>query len=157
MTEAIGTTAAATPEIVELREQRAAVVRIEGRADELPRLLGEAYGLTQEAIGQSGATIAGPPFARWLAFGERMTAEIGFPFTGELTPTDRVREALLPGGRAVTTTHVGPYEGIGAAWDRAVAWMKERELHATGPGWEAYLTGPEDPGPPVTRLYWPIA
>jgi effector-binding domain-containing protein len=156
MTEAIGTRAAATPEIVELPEQRAAVVRIDGRTDELPRLLGEAYGLTQEAIRQSGASIAGPPFARWLAFGKRMSAEAGFPFTGELIATDRVHETVLPGGPTVTTTHVGPYEGIGAAWDRATAWMTEHGLRAAGPGWEAYLTGPDDPGQPVTRLYWPI-
>ena len=156
MTDAIGTRPGLAPEIVDLPERHAAVVGIDGRVEELPRLIGEAFGLTAQAITGSGAVIAGPPFARYHGFGERVQAEVGFPFTGSLVPTDRVRESILPGGRLVTTTHVGPYEEIAGAWERAAAWMREHELKATGAPWECYLTGPDEPGPPITEIYWPL-
>jgi len=156
MTDAIGTQPVMTPEIVELPERHAAVIGIDGRVDELPQLMGEAFGLTAQAIGASGAAIAGHPFARYHGFGERVQAEVGFPFTGSLVSTDRVRESILPGGLLVTTTHVGPYEEIGAAWDRATAWMREHAIKPSGPPWECYLTGPDEPGPPITEIYWPI-
>jgi len=156
MTDAIGTRHATTPEIVELPERHAAVVGIDGRVDELPRLMGEAFGLSAETIGESGAVIAGPPFARYYGFGERIQAEAGFPFSGTLVPTDRVRETILPGGRLVTTTHVGSYEELTQAWDRAAAWMREHALTSTGAPWECYLTGPDEPGPPITEIFWPL-
>jgi effector-binding domain-containing protein len=156
MTDAIGTRPALTPEIVELPERHAAVVGIDGPVEDMPRLMGEAFGLTAQAITGSGAVIAGPPFARYHGFGERIQAEVGFPFTGSLVTTDRVKESILPGGRLVTSTHVGPYEEIAGAWDRAAAWMREHELKATGAPWECYLTGPDEPGPPITEIYWPL-
>lgn len=156
MTDTIGSRSAKTPEIVELVERPAAVVRIDARVEELPRLIGEAFGLTASAIAQSGATIAGHPFARYLSFGDRIEAEVGFPFAGTLVATDRVVLSTLPGGRAVTATHIGAYDAIAQTWDRAMAWMGEHQLEGAGPAWEAYLTGPEDPGPPVTEVFWPI-
>jgi effector-binding domain-containing protein len=156
MTEATGTRPALTPEIIELPARSAAVVRIEGQVADMPRMMGEAFDLTSRAITGSGASFAGHPFARYFAFGERIEAEVGFPFSGTVTPTDRVHVCELPGGRAVTTTHVGPYDQIGDAWNRATTWMKEHGLEQAAPGWEAYLTGPEDPGPPITEIFFPV-
>lgn len=156
MTEAVETRPPIAPEIVDLPARSAAVVRIEGPVADMPRMMGEAFGLTMKAITSSGASYAGHPFARYLAFGDKIEAEVGFPFSGTVTPTERVYVTELPGGRAVTTTHVGPYDGIGDAWERVQAWLKEHGLVSTSPPWEAYLTGPEDPGPPITEIFFPI-
>ena len=45
---------------------------------------------------------------------------------------------------------------IGDAWERVQAWIKEHELESTAAPWEAYLTGPEDPGPPITEIFFPV-
>jgi effector-binding domain-containing protein len=156
MTEAIGTRPALTPEIVELPARSAAVVRIEGPVTDMPRLMGEAFDLTMKAITASGASYAGHPFARYVAFGPQIEAEVGFPFSGTVTPTERVYVIELPGGRTVTTTHVGPYDKIGEAWERVQTWMKEHDLETAAAPWEAYLTGPEDPGPPITEIFFPV-
>ncbi len=148
--------AAKTPEIIELVERPAAVIPFEVAMADFPQTIGEAFRLTAEAITKGGAVIAGMPFIRYMSFGELIAAEAGFPYAGKLVPIGKVIQTMLPGGRAVTTTHVGPYDEIGAAWDRAQAWMKEHELEMAGPPWEAYLTGPDDPGPAVTEIYWPI-
>jgi len=51
---------------------------------------------------------------------------------------------------------VGAYDEVGVAWDRAAAWMREQALHASGAPWECYLTGPDEPGPPITEVFWPL-
>ena len=156
MRDMTATLTASTPRIVELSERQAAVVGIDGTTAELPALIGEAFDLTSTAIRESGAAFAGPPFARYHAFGERISAEVGFPFTGTLHETDRVRVSSLPGGRAVETTHIGPYEAIGDSWERARAWLGEHELVPAAAPWECYLTGPDEPGPPITEIFFPV-
>jgi effector-binding domain-containing protein len=156
MTETIASGPATAPEIVELPARQAAVVRIEGPVADMPRMMGEAFDLTTQAITSSGASFAGHPFARYVTVEPQVVAEVGFPFTRTVIPTDLVYICDLPGGRAVKVTHVGPYEGIGAAWHRATAWMAEQGLEQAAPGWEAYLTSPDEPGPPITEIYFPI-
>ncbi|HET8586517.1 MAG TPA: hypothetical protein VFM74_01450, partial [Candidatus Limnocylindria bacterium] len=81
---------ASTPELVELEPRDAAIMRINGAPDELRTLLAEAFQATMEQIAASGGQVAGPPFARYLSFGPRIEAEVGFPYIGRLTTTDRV-------------------------------------------------------------------
>jgi effector-binding domain-containing protein len=38
-----------------------------------------------------------------------------------------------------------------------MAFAREHGLTPTGPGWECYLTGPDEPGPPVTEIFWPVS
>lgn len=156
MTKATASRPVATPRIVDLPRRRTAVVAIDVPASETPRAMVEAFRLTAEAIMSSGATFAGEPFARYLSMGERISAEVGFPFEGPFRPAGRVRESSLPGGRAVMTTHVGPYDELARAWERGLLWAREHGLGPTAPGWECYLTGPDEPGPPATEIYWPI-
>jgi effector-binding domain-containing protein len=144
------------PTIVGLPERQTAVVRIEGTAADMPRLFGESFDLTARAIQAAGAQIAGEPFARYYAFGEPISADVGFPFVGTIEPTDRVHRSTLPGGRAVTMIHVGPYDELSVAWERGQAWLSGQGLTVSDAPWECYLTGPEDPGPPVTQIFWPV-
>ncbi len=156
MAEQIATRPGTAPRIVELHERPAAVVRIEGPASDLPALFQEAFALAAAAIQGSGAAFAGEPFGRYEAFGERISAEAGFPFAGTVQPTGRVYVTSLPAGRAVTMRHVGPYEQLGEAWGRGQAWIGAEGLTVAGPPWECYLTGPEDPGPTITEIFWPV-
>lgn len=145
-----------SPEIVQLDGRHAAVVHVAGAASELPSLLGKAFELTMAQVQASGAQVAGPPFARYLGFGDRIEAEVGFPYIGKLSPTEQVYDAVLPPGRAVIATHVGPYEEIGAAWHRLERWLLAQGLSLASAPWESYLSGPEDPGQPVTQIVFPV-
>ena len=157
MTGARSTVAAVEPTIVELPARHVAVIRIEGPVGDLPRMMGDAFDVTMRAVTSAGATFAGHPFARYLGFGERIVAEVGFPFSGTVTPTAPVYLSELPGGRTVMATHVGPYDAIGEAWEAIGTWMREHGLQSIAPPWEAYATGPEDPGPPVTEICFPVS
>ena len=52
--------------------------------------------------------------------------------------------------------HVGPYEELGRAWERGTGYLQAQGLTPTGPAWECYLTGPDDPGVPITEIFWPL-
>jgi effector-binding domain-containing protein len=144
------------PEVVQLEPRQAAVTRVAGKRSEIASLLHDAFELTMEQVARSGGQVAGPPFARYLGFGERIEAEVGFPCVGELSPTERVHEATLPGGRAVMLTYVGSYDEIGEAWNGIGQWMAKHGFVPASAPWESYLTGPDDPGLPVTQIVFPI-
>lgn len=156
MTEMTDARPAATPRIVELPERQTAIVWIEGPTTDMPAMMAEAFALTAGAIQDSGGAFAGEPFARYHGFGEQIRAEVGFPFVGTLRPTERVHSSSLPGGRAVTVTHVGPYDELAAAWERGQAFIREHDLVVAGAPWECYLTGPDAPGPHVTEIFFPL-
>ena len=153
------TTQTTTPEtvsIVERTRQPVVVLDIDGPVAELGRLVNDALERAANEIQGHGVEIGGPPIARYLGFGPTVRAEVGFPVTTEFTPTPPLRLTQLPGGRAVMTTHVGPYETLPGAWERGAAWLKEQALDPIGPPWESYLRGPDDPAPMVTEIVWPV-
>lgn len=147
----------AVPVLVDLEPRRVAVVRVVAEPREFPALLPAAFEASMQQIAQSGGQVAGPPFARYLKFGQSIEAEAGFPSMGSFVPTEKVREANLPGGRAALLTYVGPYDRIGEAWNRISSWIREQSLVESSAPWENYLTGPDEPGMPVTQIVVPVA
>jgi hypothetical protein len=128
--------------------------------EHIPRILA--------AIGEAGGTTAGPPFARYHAFGpDRADIEFGFPVAAPpagIPPLAPGREATvgtseLPGGRLAVAVHRGPYETLGAMYDRLHDW-----IHAQGPDegagpWESYVDDPSaapDMADLRTEIWWPV-
>ncbi len=74
------------------------------------------------------------------------------------TPAGRVlEERALPGGDAAVIVHVGPYDTIGESYQALATWVGEHGFRIAGPPHEIYLTGPDEPGPPVTEIRIPVA
>ena len=63
----------------------------------------------------------------------------------------------MPGGAAIETVHIGPYETLGDAYRQLAGWMQRHGRHPAELSWESYLTGPDDPAGPETLVVWPIA
>jgi len=157
MGEVIATRPVKAPQFVELHERQAAVVRIEGTTDDLPRQVQEAFGLTAGAIQGSGAAFAGEPFARYHSIGERIVADVGFPFAGTVEPRGRIAITALPAGRTVLVRHEGAYATLHETWERGKAFIEAQGLTVTSAPWECYLTGPDEPGPPITEIFFPVS
>jgi effector-binding domain-containing protein len=105
--------------------------------------LGEAMGDRMLALGsylqERGAQVAGPPFVRYHMFGEtEADMETGVPVVEPVAGEGRIVSGALPGGPAVTTSHVGAHERLGEAYGRIAEWMQEHGSEASGPGWEVY-------------------
>jgi effector-binding domain-containing protein len=48
----------------------------------------------------------------------------------------------LPGGRVARLTHGGPFDGLGASWERPHPWMRSQGLPAGEDRWENYVPQP---------------
>jgi effector-binding domain-containing protein len=141
-------------ELVDLREQPAAVVRGSVTQDTIPAFLGEAFGAVMAAVAGQGNAVAGPPFARWRPTDTGFDAEAGFPCKVPLTPSGRVEPTVLPGTWATRVLHVGDYAGVAGAYQAAERWIVENGYVATGSPWESYLDEP-DVAEPRTLVFQP--
>src|SRR5215207_4816976 len=114
-------------QFVDLSEQPTAAVRVRQPMSsvDISALMDDAMSRLRALFGQVGATPAGPPYARYHAWGgELADVEIGFPLAGTIdelaaltdSPEGEVGASELPGGRAAQTIHRGPYTALGDAY-----------------------------------------
>ncbi|HVJ83033.1 MAG TPA: GyrI-like domain-containing protein [Planctomycetia bacterium] len=113
-----------------------AVVRRTARQQELSRVVPEACGIVWSAIKAQGTKGAGRHVALYLdcQINLEVGVEVETPFPGH----GEVVGSALPTGTAVTTTHFGPYGGLGAAHLAIHDWCKNNGYALAGPSWEVY-------------------
>jgi effector-binding domain-containing protein len=147
-------------EVKEVTAQPAAVVRFTAAVPEMGEHLGRAFTAAMAYIQSAGATIAGPPFAYYEQLGDqRFAVRAGFPVQAPLKGEGEVEPFELPGGRVVSTLHVGSYARLMDAYDAITTHAAEQGLQVDpgGASWEAYLSGPEVPPEQTqTLVYCPV-
>lgn len=127
--------------------------------DQIATVLGQLLPKVFGYATQSGATLVGPPYVRYLDFGPELTLEAGLPVAPGASAHEDIELNELPAGAAISTIHTGPYDGLRAAYEALEAWMKDKGIPPRGAPWEVYLTDPgEVPNPAEwkTQVFWPI-
>ena len=132
-------------------------------------LMDAAMGSLGARLGEAGAAPAGPPYARYHAWGGDLAdVEIGFPVAQELAGLASLNDVAegevgaseLPGGRVAVVVHRGPYTALGDAYGRLHDWI-HAQGEDDGPGpWETYIDNPEeieDLSELRTEIRWPVA
>lgn len=147
-------------EVTQLKPQPAAVVKGQVGFEDLPAFFGGAFTATMTAIEHQGLRATGPPFAYYPAVPTSVvTLEAGFPASGVIEPEGKVVGFELPGGTAVTTVHIGPYNAMEETYTRMQTWMVNHGYDPSPGMWEVYLTDPErepDSRRWRTRIVWPV-
>ena len=85
--------------------------------------------------------------------------ECGFPIGNIVEGTGRIKRSKLPGGKAVTAIHIGPYETLNETYDLVLSWIKENGFQVDGDMWETYLTDPckiPDSSKWITEISFPV-
>lgn len=141
--------------------QPAAAIRAEVPMDELRNVFDRAFPEVLRAAGTQGVAIAGPPFGFYPRMpGETVAVVVGFPVAGPIVADGEVEPFELPGGRAVTATHVGPYEALAQTYEELLAWTQAEGLTLAEGMWESYVSDPSaepDPATWRTLIVWPLA
>ena len=112
-----------------------AVVRRQARQSELPGLVPQCCGLVWEAV-KSQKVKAGRHVAVYWDASIRL--EVGVELLGPYIDDGEVVASATPAGTVATTTHFGPYGGLGAAHDAVARWCKSNGRRLAGPSWEVY-------------------
>lgn len=140
--------------LAEITEQPAAIVSADVSHEGIGAFVSQAFERVLASVTASGGFPVGPPFARYEFTPDGFHVEAGFPCSDGGGPADGLVRITLPGGLAATTTHVGPYQGVAAAYQALESWLRDNGYAPTGAPWESYLDGPEAVQP-RTVVTWP--
>ena len=126
-------------EVRELTETETAVEYATLPVAEIGPWLQTAFEEVANYLERKGAGPVGMPFARYRRVGEGVVEiEAGFPASTPTAGEGDVEPSDLPGGPAVVTVHVGPYDAIEAAKRTLEAWVHEQGGELSGDAWEVY-------------------
>jgi len=150
--------------IKELGPEHTASVRGMYPIAQLPEIMAREFGHIATVLAAEGVAPAGGVLAIYHGWTEdTVDVEIAFTIHGVYFPRDphgEVQPSRVPGGKAVFTVHVGPYDRLAEAYEAIQEYAKANGLKLAGVMWERYLTGPaEEPdlSMHVTEVYWPLA
>lgn len=130
-----------------LPEQPTIAMHGKADAEHIGFWLSAAYRAVGDHAARIGAQFSGPPYARYRPMDTELCEfeiEAGFPVA---SPASGIRDGTveagtLPGGRAATTWHVGPYDSLACAHEAIDRWITERGGATDGPCWEVYYSDP---------------
>lgn len=118
------------------------------------RLFGEIMRTNPEAV------LQGPPMVRYLRWDPSdCEVEAACWVEAGTVPGPGCGYSEFPACSAAMSEHVGPYEGLAAAWAEFWEEFNKRGILASMPCWDCYVTDPEEEANPanwITQLYIPI-
>jgi effector-binding domain-containing protein len=112
-----------------------AVIRRQASASELARLVPECCGLVWQEVraqqARGGRHVA-------IYWDRTIRLEVGVEIDGPFAEQGEVVRSATPAGAVASTTHFGPYGGLGAAHDAVRRWCQANHHCLAGPHWEIY-------------------
>lgn len=124
-------------------------IRARTPVQNLPMVLGKAFGDVATYIGEQGQQPQGPPFVAYYNMNmEDLDIEIGFPVLKKLPGKGEVKASEIPAGKVATCVYTGPYgEEMKAAYEALAKRVEEKGLVPTGIVYEIYFNSPMDTPP----------
>jgi effector-binding domain-containing protein len=146
-------------EVKEQHAQPTLVIRTRTPVQELPTVIGGAYGAIAQYLGELGEPPAGPPFTAYFNQDmQNLDVEIGFPVSRALPGRGEIHASEIPGGKVATCLYTGPYSGMEPAYNALFQWMEANGYQATGVAYEVYLSDPDETPPEElqTQIVFPV-
>ncbi len=144
---------------VEQAAQPTLSIRTRTTGQDLPQLMGKAFGNVAGYLGERGDQPAGPPFAVYYNLDmQNLDVEIGFPVAGPVPGKGDVQTSEIPAGKYAACLYTGAYSDMAPAYEALSQWVRENGYEATGVALEVYLSDPGQVPPPQlqTQILFPL-
>ncbi|MBN1874956.1 MAG: GyrI-like domain-containing protein [Anaerolineae bacterium] len=145
--------------IEEKMSQPIVSIRTRTPVQELPRVIGEAYGTLMQYLGSSGKFPVGPAFAAYYNMDmQDLDVEMGFPVAESLPGKNTIVAGEMAAGKYASCVHVGPYDSVGPAYTALTQFVQEQGYEPTGVAYEVYLNDPDETPPEKlqTQILFPL-
>ena len=144
----------------EIPAQAVMGIRTTTPMEKIGEVCGTSFPELHQHIIQSGHAPAGMPLSIYHSMENGVAdLECAIPVAEPVASTDRIRPGVLPAGTVATTTHVGPYDALGATWSALMEWIGSTGRQLAGSPWEVYVTDPgvePDPSKWRTDIFCPV-
>ncbi len=133
-------------------------IRTRAAVQDLPQVLGQAYGAIMQYLGELGEQPTGMPFTAYYNMDmQNLDLEIGFPVSKPLPERGNIRPSQLPVGKIATTMHIGPYDGVGPAYEKLTQFVQAQGYTPSGVAYEFYYSEPSTPPEQIqTGIMFPL-
>lgn len=126
-------------------------IRFRSPVTELRQHFGEVYGAIGGYLQSQGVESAGPAFAVYYNMDMNdLDIEAGFVVPQPVPGRDKITAGEIPDGMFGVCHYIGPYSGVGDAYEQLTQFVAEQGYAPTGAAYEWYFDGPETP-PEETR------
>ena len=146
-------------EILEVVPRPVLATRVRTPVAGMGQKLGESYVAIGRYLEELEEEIAGTPYAAFHNMDmQDLDVEIGFPVSHELPGRGSIQAGYIPGGKAASAIHIGPYLKMEPTYEALAEWMAENGLEPTGVAYEFYIDDPADiPQKEIrTQIYFPL-
>jgi effector-binding domain-containing protein len=135
-------------EVIDRPTQLALTIRTHAAVQDLPAVLGQAYGAIGQYLSQIGQMAAGAPFVAYYNMDmQNLDIEIGYPVAQKLPGQGNIQPSMTVGGKAAACLHIGPYDKIQLAYEALMQWMQAQGYEGSGVCYEVYLNDPAQTPP----------
>ncbi|MFC1955002.1 GyrI-like domain-containing protein [Chloroflexota bacterium] len=135
-------------EVKEQSTQPTLSIRTRTPVQDIPQVLGKAYGAIAQYLGELGEQPAGPPFTAYYNMDmQNLDIEIGFPVSQRFADKDDIQASEIPCGKVATCLYTGPYNEMEPAYNALSQWIKDNGYETTGVAYEMYLNDPAQTPP----------
>ena len=112
-----------------------AVIRRQASSSELARVVPECCGLLWAEVRAQQAKGGRHVAIYWDG---SIRLEVGVELHGPFAEHGEIVRSATPAGVVASTTHFGPYRGLGDAHDAVRSWCRDKSHRLAGPSWEIY-------------------
>ena len=120
-------------EIKNMTPQPMVSIRTKCDRGDIGPTLGEILPEVWKYLRRQGLFPSGPPFTLYHGWDEELAdIEGGMPVESPIEGEGRITAGEIPGGRVVSTIHVGPYEKLVEAYDALHVWVEKNEQEIAG-------------------------
>lgn len=148
-----------TCEIKERPETPTIYIRTHSSVENLPNVIGPAFGLLGAYMGQSGAQPVGAPYLGYYNMDmQNLDIEIGFPLAAPLPGHETMQPGSLPAGEYGVALHRGAYANLGDAYAALNGFLAAQGRQPTGVVYEVYYNAPDEVAPDelLTEILFPL-